>query len=412
MLSVLRVSLSLTVGAVLNASVSGPTVVVWSALDTYAQCCHGAPFHSCPLATTPDIPARAWSDSSTTPPTTRMIVGSTKYCHMSGPSLLNLTRECGIAYNKTADGDPSHYAADEYLDSPVAFDNGTVVALVHTEFPGNRYNESGGPGAPYCTGAAGAKGYPECWTVSVGLVVSHDWGKTFAHAAPPPRHLVAAVPYGYNQSQLAYGWGDPSNILKSPVDGFYYAALWNRHQVGLQKPGLCFMRSNDLMDPRSWRGYDGKGGYTVPFADAYTLAPGTEAQHVCAVSETLPAGSVFDGCAAHGLTYSRHLRKFVVTLGCNQATDANFKVAVSDDMITWSEPAPLDPTVGLDPAIAKYVVGRNYPTFMDPTAPAAFGDRNFGTIGDAPYLLWVSMGHSPTLDGRHLLATPFALTLE
>ena len=49
---------------------------------------------------------------------------------------------------------------------------------------------------------------------------------------------------------------------------------------------------------------------------------------------------------------------------------------------------------------------------MDPSAPVTFGDRNFATIGEKPHLLWVSMGHSPTLDGRHLLATPFDLTLQ
>ena len=60
----------------------------------------------------------------------------------------------------------------------------------------------------------------------------------------PPRasQLVAAVPYGYNQNQLAYGWGDPSNIIKHPKQDFYYVAMWNRNQVGLQAPGICMMR--------------------------------------------------------------------------------------------------------------------------------------------------------------------------
>ena len=37
--------------------------------------------------------------------------------------------------------------------------------------------------------------------------------------------------YVYNQTQLAYGWGDPSNIMRSPKDGYYYVAMWNRNQV-------------------------------------------------------------------------------------------------------------------------------------------------------------------------------------
>lgn len=57
------------------------------------------------------------------------------------------------------------------------------------------------------------------------------------------------MPYGYNESQLAYGWGDPSNILKHPKDGYYYAAMWNRNQVGLQAPGICMMRESTSSPP-------------------------------------------------------------------------------------------------------------------------------------------------------------------
>jgi hypothetical protein len=39
-------------------------------------------------------------------------------------------------------------------------------------------------------------------------------------------------------------------------------------------------------------------------------------------------------------------------------------------------------------AVSKMVVGMNYPTFMDPTAPKAFNDRNYYTVGQHPYLFW------------------------
>eukprot|EP01045_Picozoa_sp_COSAG04_P001540 COSAG04_NODE_52_length_30862_cov_37.882005_13_plen_383_part_00 len=285
------------------APTGGPTVDVEGAVAQGKRCCGTANPHVCP-GHVPDIPARCFvgADSEQV----SMIVGSTSYFPMSGPSPLNQSRSCHCAFNKTADGDPAHFAADEYLDSPIAFPNGTVVSLVHTEFPGNKFNLSG-PDAPYCTGP----GYPHCWTVSIGLVVSRDFGQTFEHALPPPRHLVAAVPYGYRQGQLASGWGDPSNILQHPSDGHYYAAIWNRNQVGLQAPGICMMRTNSLLDPSSWRAWGGSG-YTVRFADPYTLEPGTEAAHVCTVTN-LPAGNVEDGCAAHGLFWSAYLQQFVVS---------------------------------------------------------------------------------------------------
>ena len=170
-----------------NITAAGDPVTVWAAVDT---------LHKCGFIDVPDIPARAFRDTAAG--VVRYIVGSTNYHRMSGPDLLNVTRECATAWNETGDPDPAHFAGDEFLDSPVAFANATVYSLVHTEFPGNVYHN--------CTGPA----YPHCWTVSIGLAVSYDAGATWAHARPPPGHLVAAVPYGYNSSQLAYGWGDVS----------------------------------------------------------------------------------------------------------------------------------------------------------------------------------------------------------
>jgi hypothetical protein len=217
---------------------------------------------------------------------------------------------------------------------------------------------------------------------------------------------VAAVPYRYNQSQMASGWGDPSNIMKHPSDGHYYAAIWNRHQTGLQAPGICMMRSNHLLDPKSWRAWGG-AGYTVPFADPYTMEPGTEAEHICTVTN-LPAGDVVDGCAAHGLVWSEYLKKFVVTLGCNQAaSDPVFKLATSDDLVHWSETQVLLSYQHAKNLSKDVYRSMNYPTFMDPTAPTAYGDRNHYTIGQMPYLFWVSIGDNPENIGRHLLATPF-----
>ena len=137
------------------------------------------------------------------------------------------------------------------------FPNGTVVALVHTEFDAMNIM------VPKCN-----LSYPFCWTVTVGLAVSHDFGYTWQHARPPPQHLVAAVPYKFNRTQLASGWGDPSNIIVSPADGFYYFGVLNRNTVGLQAPGTCFARTADLMDPASWRAHGGAGVYNISFVAA------------------------------------------------------------------------------------------------------------------------------------------------
>ena len=46
--------------------------------------------------------------------------------------------------------------------------------------------------------------YPYCWTVSMTLAVSHDWGTTWDHALPPPHHMVATPPYKYVLPLLAF----------------------------------------------------------------------------------------------------------------------------------------------------------------------------------------------------------------
>lgn len=166
------------------------------------------------------------------------------------------------------------------------------------------------------------------------------------------------MPYGYNQSQLAYGWGDPSNIILNAKDNFYYAAIWNRNQVGLQAPGICMMRTNNLMDPSSWRAWNGKE-YSVTFASPYTMAPDDASKHVCTVTN-LPVGNIERGCAPAGLVWSAYLEKFVVTLGCG----SDFKWATSDDLITWSDPELLDIREGMPANVSVMIRAQNYPTFM------------------------------------------------
>ena len=72
----------------------------------------------------------------------------------------------------------------------------------------------------------------------------HLWRPT--RTQPPSLNycsLTHSLPAHVNSTRAqAYGWGDPSNIMKHPKDGFYYAAIWNRNQVGLQAPGICMMR--------------------------------------------------------------------------------------------------------------------------------------------------------------------------
>jgi len=367
----------------INVSVIGNPMKIWSAVDT---------LHKCHIIDVPDIPVRAFVDNQNI---THLICGSTSFHRMNGPSIFNVTRECDISWNETGNPNPAMFAANEFLDSTIAFPNGTVISLVHTEFPGNRYNQCN---ATNNEGQQHIPSYPTCWTVTIGLAISHDWGNTWDHSQPPPHHLVAAVPYKYNQTRLAYGWGDPSNIVKHPQDGYYYVAMWNRNQVELQEPGICIARTNNLMNASSWRAWNGSH-FSVTFASPYDdIEAG---QHICTVVN-LPAPN----CAALGLVWSVYLNKFVVTLGCFGSMGKSFYFATSDDLIHWSPDQEFYSQADLPPDVRANVTSFNYPAFLDPTSPSLEDDPNFYTIGRTPYLTWTSIGHSPHTDGRSLWATP------
>lgn len=94
------------------------------------------------------------------------------------------------------------------------------MAIAHTEYPGMNYHN-----------CASGHTYPDCWTVTLGLFVSQDWGYSWQHARPPPEHLVAAVPFPYDPTgkQKAFGWGDTSGIVKHPTDGHFYLMAYNRN---------------------------------------------------------------------------------------------------------------------------------------------------------------------------------------
>ena len=357
--------------AVTVAPAGTPPVSVWGSIDS---------LHKCGVNDVPDIPSRFFVDGDGL---THMIDGSTSFHWMTGPSVYNQTRNCSAAWNSTQNPDPSMFASAEWLDSPHFFPNGTVVAFVHVEYDAMSIE------VPKCP-----HNYPLCWTVTITLAISDDSGYTWRHARPPPNHLVMAVPYEFNQTQPASGWGDPSNIIQSPTDNFFYFAALNRNQVGLQAPGVCVLRTNDLMDPTSWRGYGGGGEFNVSFVSPYTMPPDEAAEHICT--------TIFPNeCMPSGLMYSTYLEQYVLTLDCLKDQHSAY-ISYSPDLITWTSPAPFYSISDLPPQVRKNVTSITYPTFVD---PAGVSGGNFNSMGQTAPLFWASIGHSPWSDGRRVWAT-------
>jgi hypothetical protein len=211
---------------------------------------------------------------------------------------------------------------------------------------------------------------------------------------------VAAVPYTYHQEYSAYGWGDPSNIVQH--DGHFYATMWNRNQVGKQPPVICVMRTNNLLDPKSWSGWNGSE-FAVEFVDPYRQGADFEPKyHVC--KTIIIPGMSREACNIFGLLWNVDLNRFLATIGC--FGEDSFFFSTSENLIEWNPAQELyNRFRDLPPEVAAMTTSFNYPTFLDPTAFTEHGDSNFYTIGKNPYLFWTSIGHSPYRDGRHLWST-------
>lgn len=372
-----------------NVTVTSAPFPLWNTLNSSCEKTNG------PIDL-PDTPARAFVDESTGE-TVLVAVDSTSRLSR-GPDLFHTTRNCSIVWNSTLSPNPSVYATDDgFLDAVHSFGNGTVVALLHDEYPGMNFNNCAY--GPHPT-------WPACWTVSMSLAISNDWGRTWAHAAPPPSNLVAAVPYPYAPTgHTIFGWGDSGGITPHPTDGYFYVAMNNRMAVGLQSNGTCVMRTRSLLDPSSWRAWGGST-FSVPLVSAYTLPPGTEAEHIC----TVLAPFMATPCTVYGTTYSEFLEAFIAILSCWHdaqpgPNDPHFYWATSTDFVNWSEPRVLF-TPPSPPGTQFFL----YPALLDADAPAR-GDTNYATIGRTATLTYVRVTDNFYTEGRQLLGVNMTFSI-
>ena len=158
----------------------------------------------------PDAPARAFRDADGQ---VHLIASHYVTRAMVGPSLDTVRHDCRRLMVSDLDGDPARFDDREWITAPYTTDGRTVHALVHDEYQGDKH-----------PGRCPSEDYLKCWYNSITLARSTDGGRTFTHAAPP-RHLVASVPYRYEPDAGPFGLFQPSNIVRGPEDGFYYALI-------------------------------------------------------------------------------------------------------------------------------------------------------------------------------------------
>jgi hypothetical protein len=335
----------------------------------------------CEALDIPDLPARAFRDAEGN---VQVISAHLASRRLIGPTLHEVARECDPVKLSGHDGDPSRFTDNEWIASTYTEDGLTVYAVIHNEFHGWEHG--------MCTAGENFA----CWYNALTMAVSTDGGDSFQHVAVPPRHLVAGLPYPYEDAAGPYGVFEPGNIIKR--DDFYYLFVRvDEYRSDSQR--VCLLRTHDLGDPSSWRAWDGTD-FNVVMGSPYEVAQDQgPVRHCAAMDPDL-------GLLESGITYNTYLDRYVMVGVSTDNFSSDREIwgvmyAFSDDLIDWERrvllfEAPLPWSVHAGNP-RTYL----YPSLIDPDSHS----RNFETSGKTAYLYMTRFNGGDPLD-RDLIRIP------
>ena len=338
---------------------------------------------TCTYTMTPDGSVRAYRDSND-----KIIVSLPHYenYRLTGTSFDNLTSDCNVILSSNWNTDPSKHDSQHWLGGGYTEDGINVYALVHNENSSRTSDAEAG----------------EYYSTSIVYYSSSDGGSTWTRPSDYVVYSESDNTTGYTFNDVGHiGVEGKSNIIKH--DGYYYTLIeTNLIEVnnGRASQSLTYIiRTNDLSDPNSWRGWDGTG-YNVALGDRYNETINTNS------FAHLNKGTVWEGNVAYhneNLLYSNYFEKFMI-VGFGQFNNKNgVYYTLSDDLIHWSQRI-LVKTWDSD----DYIVGEtdtrersnsqyrvSYAGVVDHNST----DRNFNTVGQEAYLYWTENqpnGGAPT----------------
>lgn len=305
---------------------------------------------------------------------------------LMGPDLNHVTHDCTVTLDSNENSDPSLYDNGQWL-AAVYPEGNTVYGLTHMEYVGARF-----PGM--CpTFGFDSPDWIRCWWNTITLVVSTDGGTSY-HRVPTRRGLVGALPYRYDPSGVGFegmALNGITQIVRNPADGYFYTISGDVVAATPQTEGAgyqCLMRTRNLADPTSWRGWSGKG-FTRTFVDPYREPTTPASAHRCQPLNNFPNSAV-----NLSLTWSTALNRW---LGVFQNVAGGYWFTTSPDLTTWTKPQkfldrpnPWGVKCG-EPNEATYA------SVLDPSSKA----RNFTTTGSSPYFYFSQFDLSwPSCDRR------------
>jgi hypothetical protein len=337
---------------------------------------------SCELIDIPDAGARAFRDGNGT---THLIASHYVTRASVGPTLETAKHDCQVVYKSHHDGNPADFDDYTWLTQFYSIDGKRIVALGHMEYHGWEH-----PGM--CASKADT---PTCWYNVDTFFTSNDGGYHFTSPKPPANYLLG-LPVKYEPNKGPEGYSIDNNLLK--VGDWYYATAYSwawppgcgqgkGQSACLVPDATCPIRTANIQDPTSWRGFDGKD-FTVTFADPYKGPVANPQAHVCAPVPYLDY--------ANAINFHEASHLFVATLwnqGSGGFGPEGVYFSTSPDFIHWSKPAL---ALTLNQMLRREPEGRwsyMYFSLIDPKA----SDSSYATITDHPYLYYVRMddNHGP-----------------
>lgn len=330
---------------------------------------------SCELIDIPDAPARAFRDYRET---VHLVASHYVMRASLGPTLDQVKHNCEVAYNSKHDENPADFNDSTWLDSFYSVDGRRIVSLGHMEYHGWEH-----PGECATQGNYTAS----CWYNADTFHWSEDGGYHF-ESPRAPENFVVGLPYKYEINKGPEGYSIDTNIVK---DGEWYYAMvtdwsWPSDCVEGSKTHPCLVpfggtpiRTSNITDPDSWRGWDGKE-FSVTFLDPYRKNILDPQQHIYT-----PVPYMY---YVNAVNLHKRSHLFIATL-CDPFNTAygpeGIYLSTSPDMIHWSKPTLV---VSMAQLSAKEPPGQwsyAYASLIDPQSD----DPNFSTVTDEPYLYYV-----------------------
>jgi hypothetical protein len=370
---------------IVKGVLGGPRVAVF---ETPSQMCNPNDV--------PDAMARAFRDYTGT---VHLVAASSDLYQSLGPTLDSATHTCDIGYRSANDANPADFNDQVWIDSFYTFDGQKIAGLSHTEYHGWAH-----------PGECHSQNFAECEYDSDTFHISYDGGYHF-DSSQGPANFVAGFPYKYEIDRGPMGYSVDTNILE--WGGWYYTMAtdyaWPPGCSGQKGPSRCLVqeggspiRTQDVFDPSSWRGWNGKD-FSLSFVDPYLGPVQHPEEHVYTPVPYMTFVTAINIYQPANL--------IVATLWNAWTNDYGPKglyLSTSTDLVNWTKPTlviTMDKFLEQDPTTGSWSYA--YFSLIDPTAP----DLNFSMIGDEPELYYVRLDNNPPY-GRVLFRQPIRLTVN